>query len=436
MDPLTAGLFAVFGVILFTLLGVRIAFAAGITGTLGLIAIRGWEPGSGLAGLLAYSESTHYTLSVLPMFILIGYLAFHAGLTQGAFYAARCWFGRLPGGLAIATVFAAAGFGAVSGASTASAAVFARVSIPEMLRYGYDKKLAAATVAAGGTLASLIPPSAILVIYGIIVEQSIGALLLAGFIPGFISAINYALIIIIWCKINPRLAGPAPDVDWAERFRSLKNTWGILAVIGIILGGLYTGWMTPTEVGGAGAFIMLVLALAHRTKWRDIWEAIRETSKLTVMIFTIIWSILILVRFLGFTGVPSTISEWIGDLEVPRLAILLMILGLYFVLGMFLDAIGMLLLTLPVVFPIIVNLGYDPIWFGIIVVKMVEIGLVTPPIGLNCFVVNGVRPDIPLTTVFAGIWPFVVADCATIALLIAYPEIVTFLPAQMSGAPG
>ena len=436
MDPLTAGLFAIFGVILFTLLGVRIAYAAGITGVLGLIAVRGWDPGTGLAGLLAYSESTHYTLSVLPMFILIGYLAFHAGLTQGAFYAARCWFGRLPGGMAIATVFAAAGFGAVSGASTASAAVFSRISIPEMLRYGYDKKLAAATVAAGGTLASLIPPSAILVIYGIIVEQSIGALLLAGFIPGFISAINYALIIIIWCKLNPRIAGPAPDVDWAERFRSLKNTWGILAVIGVILGGLYTGWMTPTEVGGAGAFIMFVLALAHRAKWGDIWEAVRETSKLTVMIFTIIWSILILVRFLGFTGVPVTISEWIGSLGVPRLAILLMILGLYFVLGMFLDAIGMLLLTLPVVFPIIINLGYDPIWFGIIVVKMVEIGLVTPPIGLNCFVVNGVRPDIPLTTVFAGIWPFVVADCATIALLIAYPEIVTFLPTQMSKGAG
>ena len=432
MDPLYAGLAACGGVILFTLLGVRIAYAAGITGVLGLIATRGWNPGTGLSGLLAYQESTHYTLSVLPMFILIGYLAFHAGLTQGAFYCARCWFGRLPGGLAVATVFAAAGFGAVSGASTASAAVFSRIAIPEMLRYGYDKRLAAATVAAGGTLASLIPPSAILVIYGIIVEQSVGALLLAGFIPGAISAVNYALIIILWCKINPKMTQPVPDVDWAERFRSLKDTLGIIAVIGIIIGGLYTGWMTPTEVGGAGAFIMFVLALANRAKWSDIWAAMRETSKLTVMIFTIVWSILILVRFLGFTGVPSTVAQWIGGLGFPRLAILLMILGLYFILGMFLDGIGMLLLTLPVVFPIIMHLGYDPIWFGIIIVKMVEIGLVTPPIGLNCFVVNGVRPDIPLSTVFAGIWPFVVADCFTIALLIAYPEIATFLPDLMA----
>jgi len=432
MDPWTAGLAACGGVILFTLLGVRIAYSAGITGVLGLIVTRGWEPGTGLAGLLAYQESTHYTLSVLPMFILIGYLAFHAGLTQGAFYAARCWFGRLPGGLAIATVFAAAGFGAVSGASTASAAVFARISIPEMLRYGYDKRLAAASVAAGGTLASLIPPSAILVVYGIIVEQSVGDLLMAGFIPGAVSAVNYALIIGIWCLWNPKMSAPVPSVSWGEKFRSLRQTWGILAVIGVILGGLYTGWMTPTEVGGTGAFIMFCLALANRTKWRDIWEAMRETSKLTVMIFTIVWSILILVRFLGFTGVPSAIAQWIADLGLPRVVVLLMILGLYFILGMFLDGIGMLLLTLPVVFPIILHLGYDPIWFGIIVVKMVEIGLVTPPIGLNCFVVNGVRPDIPLSTVFAGVWPFVVADCLTIALLIAMPEIVTFLPNAMA----
>ena len=432
MDPFTAGVAACAGVILFTLMGVRIAYSAGITGVLGLIAVRGWSPGTGLSGLLAYQESTHYTLSVLPMFILIGYLAFHAGLTQGAFYCARCWLGRLPGGLAVATVFAAAGFGAVSGASTASAAVFSRIAIPEMLRYGYDKRLAAATVAAGGTLASLIPPSAILVIYGIIVEQSVGELLLAGFIPGIISAINYALIIIIWCTINPKMSAPVPDVDWAERFRSLKDTAGIIAVIGIIIGGLYTGWMTPTEVGGAGAFIMFLLALSNGAKWKEIWAALRETSKLTVMIFTIVWSILILVRFLGFTGVPSSISQWIGGLGLPRLTILLMILGMYLILGMFLDGIGMLLLTLPVVFPIIVHLGYDPIWFGIIIVKMVEIGLVTPPIGLNCFVVNGVRPDIPLATVFAGVWPFVVADCLTIGLLILFPEIVTFLPALMA----
>ncbi|MGE0701869.1 MAG: TRAP transporter large permease, partial [Hyphomicrobiaceae bacterium] len=432
MDPFQAGVAACCGVILFTLMGVRIAYAAGITGVLGLIAVRGWGPGTGLSGLLAYQEATHYTLSVLPMFILIGYLAFHAGLTQGAFYCARCWMGRLPGGLAVATVFAAAGFGAVSGASTASAAVFARIAIPEMLRYGYDKRLAAATVAAGGTLASLIPPSAILVIYGIIVEQSVGALLLAGFIPGIISAINYALIIIVWCWLNPRMADPVPDVDWAERFRSLKDTLGIIAVIGIIVGGLYTGWMTPTEVGGAGAFIMFMLALANKTRLHQIWEAMRETSKLTVMIFTIVWSILILVRFLGFTGVPSSISQWIGGLGLPRLTILLMILSMYLVLGMFLDGIGMLLLTLPVVFPIVTHLGYDPIWFGIIMVKMVEIGLVTPPIGLNCFVVNGVRPDIPLATVFAGVWPFVLADCLTIALFIAVPEIVTFLPTYMA----
>jgi len=200
----------------------------------------------------------------------------------------------------------------------------------------------------------------------------------------------------------------------------------------VIVGGLYTGWMTPTEVGGAGAFIMFMLALAHRMKYAELKEALRDTAKLTAMIFTIIWCILIFVRFLGFSGVTTELGEWIGGLDVPRIVVLLFILGIYFILGMFMDGIGMLLLTLPVVFPVIVTLGYDPIWFGIIVVKMVEIGLVTPPIGLNCFVVNGVRPDIPLTTVFAGVWPFVLADCLTIALFIAFPGIVLFLPNLMA----
>ena len=310
MEPLTAGLVACGGVIILTLLGVRIAFAAGITGVLGLIAVRGWGPGTGLAGLLAYQEATHYTLSVLPMFILIGYLAFHAGLTQGAFYAARCWFGRLPGGLAVATIFAAAGFGAVSGASTASAAVFARVvdSGDAALRL---RQAAGGGDGGGGRHARLADPAQRHPGDLRHHRRAVGrrACCWPGFIPGAISAVNYALIIIVWCKLNPKLATPMPDVDLREKVRSLGQTWGILAVIGIILGGLYTGWMTPTEVGGAGAFIMFCLALAHRTKWSDIWEAIRETSKLTVMIFTIIWSILILVRFLGFTGVPSTVAN-------------------------------------------------------------------------------------------------------------------------------
>jgi len=432
MDAYSAGILSIIALVGLILLGVRIAYASGIVGLIGLAILRGWDPGTGLAGFLAHSESSHYTLSVLPMFILIGYLAYYAGLTQGAFYAARCWLGWLPGGLAVATIFATAGFAAVSGASTATAAVFSRVANPEMLRYGYDRSRAAAVVAAGGTLASLIPPSAILVIYGIIVEQSIGALLLAGFIPGALTAFCYGSIIVLRVMINPALGPSIEGVTWGERFRSMQGASGIIFVIGVILFGIYTGIMTPTEVGGVGAFIIFIMALAKREmSWRNLYDALMETSKLSVMIFTIIWSILIYVRFLGFTGLPGAFADYIAHIEVPRLVILLLILFVYIILGMFMDGIGMLLLTLPVVFPAIVALGYDPIWFGIIVVKMVEIGLITPPIGLNCFVVNGVRPDIPLSAIFKGVWPFVVADLICVGLLIAFPQIVLFLPQLM-----
>ena len=437
MDPYTLGIFSIFAIITMVFIGVRVAFAAGIVGVVGLIILRGWTAGGGMAGLTAHSSVTHYSLSVLPMFILIGYLAYYAGLTQGAFRCARAWFGWLPGGLAVATVFATAGFAAVSGASTATAAVFSRVAIPEMLSAGYDRRLAAGVVAAGGTLASLIPPSAILVVYALIVEESVGALLMAGFIPGAVSAVIYAAIVILRCKINPQLGRAVTGLTWAERFNSIPGMAPIIAVIAIILGGIYTGWMTPTETGAVGAALIFFMALGRRAIFGegmtkdDFIESMMETGKLTVMIFTIIWGVLIYVRFLGFTGLTTAFADWIVHLPVAPIVVLLMILGVYIILGMFMDGIGMLLLTLPVVHPAIIALGYDPVWFGIIVVKMVEIGLVTPPIGLNCFVVNGVRPDIPLSDVFKGIWPFVVADFITVGVLIAFPGIVLFLPEMM-----
>jgi len=433
-DPFLIGVAGVFALVTLVVLGMRVAWAAGFVGFLGLASQRGWEPAIGLTSILSFAETARYTLSVLPMFILIGLLAFHAGLTQGAFAAARAWAGRLPGGLAVATVFATAGFAAVSGASTATAAVFTRVSVPEMLKAGYDPRLAAGVVAAGGTLASLIPPSAILVLYGVIVEQSIGALLLAGFIPGILSAILYATLIVFRVKLNPKLGPAAVEATpLLEKFRALRHAWGILAVIATILIGLYTGWMTPTEVGGVGAALVLLMALANRkTKKHRIIEAFIDTARLTAMILAIVWCVLVFVRFLGFTGLPGTLADWIGALEVPRLVILLAILLTYMILGMFLDGLGMLLLTMPVVYPVILSLGYDPIWFGILVVKMIEIGLVTPPIGLNCFIVNGVRPDISLETVFRGVGPFVAMDIATVGVLIAWPGIVLWLPQQMN----
>jgi len=308
------------------------------------------------------------------------------------------------GGLAVATVFATAGFAAVSGASTATAAVFSRVAIPEMLKYGYDKKLSAGVVAAGGTLASLIPPSAILVIYAIIVEESVGALLLAGFIPGMVSALIYAAIIVAWAYFRPGDAPAVTGYTWSQRLSSLPGVLPIFAVVFIIMSAIYNGWATPTEAGALGATVVFVMALMRGTKMKTVYSALMESAKLTVMIFSLIWGVLIFVRFLGFSGLPEAFSTWIVGLDASPMFIMICILLAYAVLGMFMDAIGMLLLTLPVVYPAVLALGFDSVWFGIIVVKMAEVCLITPPIGLNCFVVNGVRPDIPLSDVFRGLW--------------------------------
>jgi len=431
MEPFNIGLVFCAALVVMVFLGVRVYIAAAIVGMLGLVAIIGWEAGTGMAGTIPHSKTSSFALSVLPMFILIGFLAFHAGLTQAVFDAARKWCSWAPGGLAVATVFATAGFAAVSGASTATAAVFSRIAIPEMLENGYDRRLAAGVVAAGGTLASLIPPSAILVIYAIIVEESVGQLLLAGFIPGILSAFIYAFLISGRVMISPELAPPTRSYPWSERFKALPGTAPIIAVIVIIFSAIYGGWATPTEAGALGAFVVFVIAMARGMGWTNLKNALFESAKLTVMIFSIVWGVLMFVRFLGFAGLPDAFAAFVGGLDMPPVLIVIMILLGYAVLGMFMDAIGMLLLTLPVVYPAIIGLGYDPIWFGIIVVKMAEICLITPPIGLNCFVVNGVRPDIPLNEVFRGIGPFFVADVATVGVLIAFPGIVTFLPQLM-----
>ncbi|WP_114283783.1 TRAP transporter large permease [Candidatus Halocynthiibacter alkanivorans] len=431
-NPFLVGLIALGMMMILMLLGVRVVFSAAIIGLLGLVELLGWGPAAGIVGTIPHSKSSTYALSVLPMFIFIGFLAFHAGMTRQLFDAARKWVGWLPGGLAVATVFATAGFAAVSGASTATAAVFSRVAIPEMLKYGYDKKLAAGVVAAGGTLASLIPPSAILVIYAIIVEESVGKLLLAGFLPGLVSALIYAGIIIAWALFRPHEAPSVGGYTWGDRMKSLPGISPIFAVVVIIISAIYNGWATPTEAGALGAAVVFLIAILRGTSLSAIKGSLMESAKLTVMIFSMIWGVLIFVRFLGFSGLPEAFTSWIVQLDTSPTVIMICILLAYALLGMFMDAIGMLLLTLPVVYPAVIALGYDSIWFGIIVVKMAEVCLITPPIGLNCFVVNGVRPDISLTQVFRGIAIFFVADVLTIAVLFAFPEIVTWLPDLMN----
>ena len=455
MTPFDIGLIMTGLLLVLVVLGMRVAFAAALVGTLGLITIfsmrmgfeRGVVTALKMAGTIPHSKSVTYSLSVLPTFILIGFLAFYAGFTRQLFEAAKRWLGWLPGGMAVGTVFATAGFAAVSGASVATAAVFARVAIPEMLAVGYSKRLSAAVVAAGGTLASLIPPSAILVIYAILVEQSVAKLLLAGFLPGIFSALIYILIIIgmaMWKGDAPAVGG----FTWKQRLVSVPGTLPIIAVVVIIFGSLYYGYATPTEAGALGAFVVLVSAFVNGMRGKQLWQALHETAKLTVMIFTLIWGVLVYVRFLGFAGLPEAFEQFIVSLHFSPWLILIMILCVYALLGMFMDAIGMLILTLPVVYPAVMALNGGEsvaaadstfgmsgemcaIWFGILVVKMAELCLITPPIGLNCFVVAGVRDDIPVQEVFRGCTPFFVADILTIGGLVAFPAIVTFLPSIM-----
>ncbi|MCP1335439.1 TRAP transporter large permease [Futiania mangrovi] len=431
MDPVTLGFIGVGLLVALIVIGVPVAFAAAVIGIGGLWYMRGIDTAIGLSGIVPHATSTSYELSVLPLFIAIGFLALHAGITRGAFQAARLWLGRAPGGLATATIFASAGFSAVSGASTATAAVFTRLAVPEMEQRGYDRALAAGVVAVGGTLAALIPPSAILVIYGILVEESIGRLLLAGIIPGIISMAIYMVVITIVVKRNPSLAPSLEPVRMIEKLKSLTQVWGILAVVGVILGGVYFGWMTPTESAAVGTAIILSIAATRGMRLVDLKAGLLETVKTTAMIFMVIWGVLVFVRFLAFTGMPAMVTDAVLELDVAPWVILMGVILLYLVMGMVLDGLGMLILTLPVIYPAIIALGYDPIWFGVLVVKMIEIGLITPPVGLNCYVVHGVRPDIPLEQVFRGVAPFLVGEVVIVAILVLFPEVVLFLPDTM-----
>lgn len=455
MDSIEIGLWVSGFMLVMVIIGVRVAFAAAIAGFLGLVWIfsaklgfeRGLLVAIKMAGTIPHSKVSSLALSLIPTFILIGFLAYHAGLTRSLFEAAKRWVGWLPGGMGVATVFSTAGFAAVSGASVATSAVFARIAVPEMLKLGYDKRFAAGVVAAGGTLASLIPPSAILVIYAIIVEQDVGALLMAGFLPGAVSALIYGGLVVFLALTRKNFGPPVRGFTWKERFETsgsdayIRSSRHNRRMYLWRRRDSYRSWRVRCIIDSA-------LAIFHGSRWKEIKSSLMETAKLSAMIFAIIWGVLIYVRFLGFADLPTAFSDWIVSLDQSPMLTLLLILCAYAVLGMFMDAIGMLLLTLPVVYPAVIALngGADvgavdsafgvsgvgcAIWFGIIVVKMAELCLITPPIGLNCFVVAGVRPECSVQDVFRGCLPFFVADVITIAVLLVMPGIVLWLPSLM-----
>lgn len=424
--------FLIFGVLLI-LLALRVPIGVALIGASfgGIWLLLGERPAWGILRAVPYNFASNWTLSSVPLFLLMGFLSFHAGLTRGLFDAARAWLSRLPGGTAVSAVVGAAGFAAVTGSSVACAAAMGKMAIPEMLRQRYEPGLATASLAAAGTLGALIPPSILLIIYGIIAGVPIRALFLGGLVIGLLSLFVYAAVIIIRVALKPELAPRDGRVyTMAEKLLTLRDTWPILLLMFGVLGGLFGGLMTPTEAGAVGAFFAFVIAAFRRSlNWTVIRESVLETVVTSASIFIIAIGASMLARFIALTG----LGGYLGDLVVAAELTPIMIFGcavlLYLVLGMFLEPIGCMLITLPIVLPIIQGAGFGLIWFGIVLAKLLEIGMITPPIGLNIFVIKGVVGDeIDILTIFRGAVWFVVADLAVVALAAAFPQLITFLP--------
>jgi len=430
MTDLQIGILGIVVLLILMFSGMRIAYAVSLVGTLGIVLIKGFGPAISLIGSIPGNVVGMYSYSAIPLFILMGYFAYTAGITDNLFETAKAWVQHIRGGLPVATVLASAGFATVSGASTASSLVLGKITIPQMLKNGVDPRLAAGTVAMSGTLAALIPPSTIIIIYGILTEQSISSMLIAGIIPGVFSVIAYILLIYIRSRLSSGGGETPQKLPLMERIKSLKKTFGMLILIIVVIGGIYMGFFTPTEAAAIGALGSFVLSIRNMTMAK-IQESIIETVKVSTMIFAILVGISIFIRFLAHSGITKTLNSYVLSLSIPPLTIIFAMLFVYLLLGMFMDGVSMMMLTLPVFFPLIVSLGFNLIWFGIIVVKMAEIGMVTPPVGLNCFMVKRAAPDIPMGTIFRGVTPFIVVDMAVILFLIFVPEVVTFLPDLM-----
>ncbi len=415
-------------------LRVPIAFALGLVSLGGIALLRGPLPAISALETLTFSFIAHWSLSAVPMFLLMGNVAFKSGLTQSLFRAASLWLSALPGGLAIASTAACAMFAAASGSSVATASAMGRIAIPEMLKFKYDPGLATGTVAAAGTLGSLIPPSILIILFAIFAEASIGKMLIAGILPGLLSAFVFAAMIMIRCKINPKLAPKIEDgVSWEERFKILGEVWPLPVLTIGVLGGIYTGIFTPTEAGAGGALIAFAIAAVQgRLTWQVFKESVVESLKATSMIFLIALGGIMLTRFMAVSGVPAAMSSIMGDYATNPVTLVILSSVIYIILGMFLDSIGLMLLTLPVLLPLFEASGADIIWFGVLVIKFLEIGLVTPPVGLNVYIIKGVVGDtVPLETIFKGVLWFIIADIFTLAILITFPEISLYLPNLM-----
>jgi C4-dicarboxylate transporter DctM subunit len=432
MTPLTIGYIGIGLLVVLLFSGIHIGVVMGAVGFLGIACISGWAAGLIVLKTVPFTTFANYSMSVVPLFILMGGFCFYAGISKELYDTVHKWLGHLRGGLAMATVGACAAFAAVSGSSLATAATMGTVALPEMRRYKYDPALAAGCIAAGGSIGILIPPSVPLIIYGILANQSIGKLFIAGIIPGVLEAIFYIITIYILCRLNPARGPSGSKAGFMEKITSLKATWGVLLLFIIVIGGIYFGIFSPTEAAGVGACGACIFAMVRRRLgWPNFKASVVGTVKTTSMIFVIFLGAMILGYFLAVTRLPFELADFVGGLPVNRYVILGLILAVYFVLGCIMDSLAMILLTVPIFYPLITALGFDPIWFGIIIVRAAEIGLITPPVGLNVFVISGITKDIPMYTIFKGIIPFIIADICHVILLVTVPQVATFLPGLM-----
>jgi tripartite ATP-independent transporter DctM subunit len=428
------GLIGLAAMLAIAFLRVPIALAMGIVGIIGYAYMRDWNftTAFAVAQTKIYETGRNYTLSVVPLFILMGTFVTRAGMSQELFRAAYAFIGHLKGGLAMATILACAGFGAICGSSIATAATMAKVAYPSMKRFGYSDRLATGAIASGGTLGIMIPPSTIMVIYGVFTETNIGKLFAAGVLPGILGATLLCLTVRYVTWRDPNAGPPGERSSWRERWAAVRDVWAVAFLFLFVMGGIYGGLFTATEGAGMGAFGAMAFALWRRAlNWKTLYAALVESARTSAMLFMILIGALMFADFINITSMPADLKSFVTRFELSPILVVAAICVIYVLLGTAMEELSMVLLTLPVFFPVIMHLGYDPVWFGILIVVVVEIGLISPPVGMNLFVLKTLLPGVPTTTVFRGVMPFMLADCVRFALLIAFPAISLWLPSFM-----
>jgi tripartite ATP-independent transporter DctM subunit len=432
MSLTAIGIIGILVLIIFLFSNMPVGFVMGLLGFLGFSYIKGFGPGLSILAKDVFEVFSSYGLTVVPLFVFMGQLSFYSGISRRLYDSAYVLLGSRKGGLAMATVGACAGFSAISGSTNATAATMATVTLPEMKRYGYDMGLATGTVAAAGSLGILIPPSVIFIVYGILTEQSIGKLFAAGIFPGILLSVLFLFVIYLRVLRNPSLAPPGPKTSIRKKIKSFIGVIETIILFGMVMGGIFFGIFTPTEAAAVGAFFTLVLAIVRKQlSWDGFLKSIASTTRISCMVMVIVAGATVFGHFMAVTRVPFEISSWVANLPLPNFAIMIVIILIYLLGGCFMDAFAMIMLTIPIFFPVAEALGYDPIWFGVVIVLISEMGVITPPVGINVYVVYGVAKDVPLEVIFRGVLPMLLALLICNLIILIFPQIALFLPGLM-----